>query len=157
VISLAIVTFAVGSMTFHNHGRMPLTTVNSRCSGSNISPELHWSSAPRGTRSFLIAVYDPDAKGGWYHWIAYNISGETRSLRAGIPLQRDQLGTTSFGTRGYGGPCPPPGKVHHYYFAVYALDITGLKPGLLGRQLVPLIKDHILGDGEIIGLYQTGK
>ena len=157
MISLALVTLAVGSMTFQPHGRMPMSTVYTRCGGANVSPELHWNTIPRGTRSFLVAVYDPDAKGGWYHWIAYNIPGNTRHLAAGVHLAANQLGTTSFGTQGYGGPCPPPGKVHHYYFTVYALNITGLAPGLRGNQLVPLMKDHIVGDGEIIGLYQTRK
>ncbi|MEN0035763.1 MAG: YbhB/YbcL family Raf kinase inhibitor-like protein, partial [Cellvibrio sp.] len=41
------------------------------CTGKNISPELVWSNAPAGTKSFALTVYDPDAPtgSGWWHWV----------------------------------------------------------------------------------------
>jgi len=99
------------SATFQANATVPLTMVAKDCGGSNISPELHWSDAPAGTKSFALTVHDPDAPipGGYYHWALYNLAPSETRLAAGIG-------------RGYYGPCPPPGKVHHYNFTLFALD-----------------------------------
>jgi Raf kinase inhibitor-like YbhB/YbcL family protein len=102
------------------------------CTGQNISPSLSWSGAPKGTKSFVITVYDPDAPtgSGWWHWVVINIPASTMSLpkNAGdaksdlLPAGAMQT-RTDFGTPGYGGPCPPQGdKPHHYHFTVFAVD-----------------------------------
>lgn len=102
------------------------------CTGQNISPALDWSNVPPGTRSFAVTAYDPDAPtgSGWWHWVMYNIPGNVTSLPAGagnngrIAPRGSAQGTTDFGTRGYGGPCPPPGdSPHHYKFTVFALRV----------------------------------
>ena len=91
------------------------------CQGGNVSPALSWSHAPPGTQSFALLVHDPDAPtgSGWWHWVLYNIPAGTRSLPAGAGDAQKKLlppgavqGRTDFGTSGYGGPCPPPGKPH---------------------------------------------
>src|SRR5262249_30100877 len=90
------------------------------CSGADGSPPLEWSGAPEGTRSFALIVDDPDAPGGaWTHWLLYDIPAKLLTLAQGgrgVGLS----GTNSFGKTGYGGPCPPPGKPHRYYFKLYA-------------------------------------
>ncbi len=105
------------------------------CKGANISPALSWSHAPAGTKSFALLVHDPDAPtgSGWWHWVVYNIPANTTSLPAGAGDPQKNLmpagvvqGRTDFGTPGYGGPCPPPGKPHHYYFRLYALKVAKL-------------------------------
>ncbi|HEX2693761.1 MAG TPA: YbhB/YbcL family Raf kinase inhibitor-like protein [Gemmatimonadaceae bacterium] len=104
------------------------------CTGQNISPTLEWSHAPAGTKSFAVTAYDPDAPtgSGWWHWVMYNIPATTTSLAAGAGNGRNAprgstQGTTDFGTRGYGGPCPPPGdSPHHYKFTVFALKVDKL-------------------------------
>ena len=100
------------------------------CHGRNRSPALQWRHPPAGTRSFAVLVYDSDAPGGWWHWLVIDIPATTRSLPAGAGtphapiLPADALQTRNdYGTRGYGGPCPPPGQVHHYHFFVYALRV----------------------------------
>jgi len=101
------------------------------CSGQNISPALNWSNAPAGTKSFAVTAYDPDAPtgSGWWHWVMYNIPASVTSLPAGAGNGRDaprgsQEGRTDFGSKGYGGPCPPAGdKPHHYHFTVFALKV----------------------------------
>ena len=102
------------------------------CSGQNVSPALQWSGAPAGTKSFAVIVHDPDAPtgvGGFTHWIVYNIPASATGLDKGaggasgrLPAGAAQA-TTSFGTAGWGGPCPPAGdKPHRYVFTVYALN-----------------------------------
>jgi len=106
------------------------------CKGKNLSPELHWSGAPDGTKSFALMVHDPDAPTGsvFWHWVVYDIPADTDHLpsEAGDPKQPRGLpkgalqGRTDFGTVGYGGPCPPPGKPHHYHFRLFALKVPKL-------------------------------
>jgi Raf kinase inhibitor-like YbhB/YbcL family protein len=104
------------------------------CKGGNVSPQLSWSGAPADTKSFALLMHDPDAPtgSGWWHWIVYNIPAATTSLPAGAGGAKGQLpagaaqGRTDFGTSGYGGPCPPPGKPHHYHFYLYALKVAKL-------------------------------
>lgn len=105
------------------------------CAGENISPELAWSNAPAGTRSFAVTLYDPDAPtgSGWWHWVMYNIPATVNRLPAGAGdptrnwMPGVTQGLTDFGVRGYGGPCPPPGDpAHHYVFTVHALDVERL-------------------------------
>jgi Raf kinase inhibitor-like YbhB/YbcL family protein len=95
------------------------------CKGDNKSPELHWSGAPKGTKSFAVTLYDPDAPtgSGFWHWVIINIPATQTSL----PQSWKTSGTdgteitSDFGMTTYGGPCPPPGKPHRYIFTVHAL------------------------------------
>lgn len=134
------------------------------CKGKNLSPALFWSGAPAGTKSFALSVYDPDAPtgSGFWHWIVYNIPASTESLPAeagdvkkkGMPVGSVQ-GRTDFGTFGYGGPCPPPGKPHHYYFRVYALKVEKLDvPSDATAALIGFnINANALAKAELMGLY----
>jgi hypothetical protein len=106
------------------------------CTGKNISPALKWSGAPKGTKSFALTVYDPDAPtgSGWWHWVVFNIPATATDLAEGagtadgkgLPAGSAQ-GKTDFGAPGFGGACPPPGdKPHRYIFTVYALKTDKL-------------------------------
>ena len=106
------------------------------CSGKNISPELKWSGAPAGTKSFAVTVYDPDAPtgSGWWHWVVINLPADSTGLAEGAGsadgkgLPAGALhGRTDFGAPGFGGACPPKGdKPHRYVFTVYALKVDKL-------------------------------
>ena len=104
------------------------------CTGENKSPALSWKGAPKGTQSFAITMYDPDAPtgSGWWHWVAFNIPADVAEIKAGMGRgdSRTMPGIqsrTDFGTTGYGGPCPPPGsKAHRYIFTVWALKVDKL-------------------------------
>jgi Raf kinase inhibitor-like YbhB/YbcL family protein len=104
------------------------------CSGANVSPQLSWANAPRGTRSFALTVYDPDAPGGsgWWHWVVYDVPATATELPRGAGSGKAPLpegakqGRTDFGAPGYGGACPPPGKPHRYVFTVHALRVDRL-------------------------------
>ncbi|WP_374088482.1 YbhB/YbcL family Raf kinase inhibitor-like protein [Methylomicrobium lacus] len=103
------------------------------CAGKNQSPALKWTAGPKGTQSYAITVYDPDAPtgSGWWHWVVYNIPAQVTELAAGagdatgklLPANAIQ-GRTDFGTHEFGGACPPVGdKPHRYIFTVHALKI----------------------------------
>ena len=134
------------------------------CSGGNVSPALAWSHAPAGTRSFALLVHDPDAPtgSGWWHWVVYNIPASVSSLPAGAGDPKKSLlpagavqGRTDFGTAGYGGPCPPPGKPHHYYFRLYALKVDRLDlPADATAAFIGFnVRGASLGEAELLGLY----
>ena len=118
---------------FVSKGRIAPTHVfnGMGCNGQNISPALEWANVPAGTKSFAVTMYDPDAPtgSGWWHWVMYNIPATTTGLVAGAGNGRNAprgsaQGTTDFGTKGYGGPCPPVGdKPHRYHITVFALKI----------------------------------
>ena len=94
------------------------------CEGKNIAPNLVWTDAPEGTESFAITVYDPDAPtgSGWWHWFAFNIPANITSLAAGELLPKGSIQLSNdYGEAGFGGACPPEGKVHRYQFTVHAL------------------------------------
>ncbi|WP_027891540.1 YbhB/YbcL family Raf kinase inhibitor-like protein [Calidithermus chliarophilus] len=118
------------------------------CSGQNVSPALQWSGAPADTKSFALIVHDPDAPtgvGGFTHWIVYNIPANVSRLEKGagnpegrgLPAGAVQA-VTSFGTPGWGGPCPPAGdKPHRYEFTLYALKVDKLElPASASQALV---------------------
>ena len=134
------------------------------CSGANISPALSWRGAPAGTRSFALLMHDPDAPtgSGWWHWIVYNIPAGEHSLAAGAGDPKKSLlpagavqGRTDFGTPGYGGPCPPPGKPHHYYLRLYALKVerldvpTDATAAYIGFN----VRAQALAETELMGVY----
>jgi len=134
------------------------------CTGKNISPALSWSHAPAGTQSFALLAYDPDAPtgSGWWHWVVYNIPANTTSLVAGAGDAKKNLlpagavqGRTDFGTVGYGGPCPPPGKPHHYYFRLYALKVPKLDlPMDATAAFVGFnVNANAIGKAQLLGLY----
>lgn len=149
---------SVGSTTFSANTTVPERMVYNAmsCRGQNVSPELHWSGAPKGTKSFALTAWDPDASapGGWWHWALYDIPVQQRSIPEG--KSAGLSGTTSFNDAGYGGPCPPPGKVHHYRFTIYALDVVhvGANAQTTGPELLSQIKGHVLAQGVIVGLYK---
>lgn len=102
------------------------------CEGGNASPQLAWSGAPEGTKSFAVTVYDPDAPTGpgWWHWTVVNIPTTTGELASGISgtLKDGSLELTNdYGAAGFGGACPPPGTVHRYIFTVHALGVESLE------------------------------
>ena len=110
------------------------------CSGGDLSPHLKWSDAPKGTKSFAITAYDPDAPtgSGWWHWQVVNIPMTVMEMPAGagntktniVPTGSTQI-ENDYGVRGFGGACPPQGHgVHHYRFTIHALSVEKLElPG----------------------------
>jgi len=134
--------------------------------GHNASPELSWSGAPGEARSFVVIMSDPDAAfpKPFVHWIVYDIPGGTTALREGLPTQSVlpeplslKQGANSRNAVGYFGPRPPAGDpAHHYHFQVFALDVEtlGLDPGANREDVLAAMEGHVIGKGEIVGLFQ---
>jgi len=131
------------------------------CDGANISPALNWSGLPPGTLSLALITDDPDAPGGVFtHWVLYNMSPTLTGLPEAVTKTTQVAGigthgSNSFGRPGYGGPCPPSGAPHRYYFTLYALDLPpDLPPGLTSTRLQSAMHGHILAEGQWMGKYQ---
>ena len=124
------------------------------CDGEDVSPPLTWGEAPEGTHAWVLMMDDPDAPmGTWVHWVLYDLPAETTALPAGAQGV-GTLGRNSWGRNDYGGPCPPPGKPHRYFFRLYALDAPlGLPPGATKAQVERAMQGHILAQGEWMGRY----
>jgi len=131
------------------------------CDGEDVSPPLDWDAAPAGTESLSLVVEDPDAPGGTFiHWVLYDLPLGTRELPENVPAKGNldgggRQGRNSFGRVGYGGPCPPAGPAHRYYFRLYALDRkTGLDAGAGRADLDRAMQGHILAQAELMGRYK---
>lgn len=131
------------------------------CDGANVSPPLKWTDVPQGTRSLALIADDPDAPAGtWVHWVLYAIPPSVTELPEGVPtteavLDGARQGVNDFRRIGYGGPCPPRGNAHRYFFKIYALatELT-LKAGATKRDLIRAMEGHILAQGQLMGTYQ---
>ncbi|MCX8996984.1 YbhB/YbcL family Raf kinase inhibitor-like protein [Rhizobiaceae bacterium BDR2-2] len=132
------------------------------CEGGNQSPQLSWSGAPEGTKSFAITAYDPDAPtgSGWWHWNAVNIPASVTSLEpsasghGAMPEGAVEI-ANDYGAAGFGGACPPPGEVHRYIFTVHALSTERLElPDNPGNALVGfMIGANTIGTARITAVY----
>ncbi len=138
------------------------------CTGEDLSPELHWSEVPEGTKSFAVTVFDPDVdnQSGWWHWILYNIPADTRSLPRGAgnpsltlaPIGSVQ-GLTDLAYHGYHGSCRDEGDdAHNYRFTVYALDIALLDVPSTGivmpAEVSYMIHHHLIEQATITAPFQ---
>jgi Raf kinase inhibitor-like YbhB/YbcL family protein len=134
------------------------------CKGKNLSPALSWSGAPAGTKSFAVLVHDPDAPtaGGFWHWVVYNIPADAISIPAAAGDVKKKImppgivqGRNDFGAYGYGGPCPPPGKPHHYHFQIFALKVPKLDvpADASARAVSSNVDANKIAAADLVGLY----
>ena len=128
--------------------------------GKDRSPALKWTGAPNGTKSFALICEDPDApKKTWTHWVLFNVPADSHELPEGVPADKTVLGgakqgVNDFGKLGYGGPKPPKGSSHRYYFKLHALDTTlDLPAGATRQQVLDALKGHVVAEGLLMGTY----
>jgi len=145
--------FTLDSPTLKTGASMPLENVYAQCGGGNVSPALQWHDAPAGTKGYAVTMYDPDAPGGFWHWIVFDIPVGAHGLNAnaGAPRSGNAPGDAAqlpndFGDHGYSGPCPPAGKPHHYVITVYAMNVPelGLATHFSRNDALAAIKQHTL-------------
>jgi Raf kinase inhibitor-like YbhB/YbcL family protein len=126
------------------------------CDGENVNPALSFEDVPSEAKSLVLIVEDPDAPSKtWIHWVVYHIDPATKEIAENSVPQGVDLGMTDFGKPSYGGPCPPSGQTHHYYFKLYALDE---KLQIEGNPDADAVKsymmNHILAEAQLVGLYK---
>ncbi len=156
--------FTVTSTGFSADGTLPDAQVYA---AGNLSPQLSWSGAPAGTKSYAVTCYDPDAPtgSGFWHWSVFDIpagvtelptgagSGDFKGLPDGAVQVRND-----YGTRDFGGAAPPPGDgPHRYVFTVYAVDQEKLgpdadvSPAVVGFNL----RFHAVARAQVIAEYEA--
>ncbi len=152
--------FVLQSSAFAYNGLIPEKyTCDSE---DEVSPPLRWLNAPKGTESFALICEDPDATGGktWIHWVVFNIPATVSDFPANAKIEALQAteGMNSWGSSGYGGPCPPL-KTHRYIFTMYALKVPKLSlRGKVKRDdVMRAMKGNMLDKAVLIGKYQRSK
>ena len=144
----------IASDAFDNKHNIPAKFT---CDGEDINPPLDFSEVPDEAKSLVLINDDPDApEQTWVHWIVWNIDPSTEYIEENSIPAGSVEGVTSFGKRGYGGPCPPSGE-HRYFFKLYALDIElDLPEDADKAELEEAMDGHIIDEAEFIGLYSRG-
>ncbi len=139
----------ITSPAFKHNGLIPAEYT---CDGENVSPELEIKDIPSSAKSIALICDDLDSPGGSFvHWIACDIIPTSKINKGRSP---GISGKNTYGELGFGGPCPPSGT-HRYVFTVYALDqLLNLREGFVKKQLLEVIKGHILEKCELAGLYK---
>ncbi len=142
----------LSSAQFDDSGELPAECAADR---GGKSPHLRWGDVPEGTRSLALLVEDPDAPTPrpFLHWLLWNIDPTLTELQPGarFPIE----GKNSMMKPGFTGAAPPRGdRPHRYHFQLFALDaLLELKPGAGRAAVLGAMRGHVLGAGEIVGLY----
>jgi Raf kinase inhibitor-like YbhB/YbcL family protein len=146
------------SSAFSEGGAIPAKYT---CDDKNVSPPLKWSGVPAGTKTLALIADDPDAPAGtWVHWVLYDLPTTAAELAEDVAKSQyvaagARQGLNDFRHLGYGGPCPPPGKPHRYYFKLYALDAAlDLKPGATKKDVERAMDKHVLTRAQLMGTYE---
>jgi Raf kinase inhibitor-like YbhB/YbcL family protein len=151
---------SVSSPAFQNNGPIPERYTED---GMNLSPPLKWSKGPNLVKEWVVIVEDADARGDkgrpLVHWAIYRIPANVTELPEGASRNTTfTQGKNYQGESAYAGPQPPPGKLHHYYFEVFALDTEQDWPAGADRDTIrSMFKGHVLSKGMLIGTYQAEK
>ena len=162
--------FSLTSTTFKDGTMMPRKVANMNapnapmpnpnCVGDNVSPQLSWSGAPDGTKSFALTMVDPEGRGGLgvFHWVSYGIPANVTSFAEGeVSKASDKYvgGKSTQGVGNYSGPCTPPGSPHHYTFKIIATDLDPkeLAPGMTLPELEAKLNGHTKGAAGLVGLF----
>ncbi|GAA4536776.1 YbhB/YbcL family Raf kinase inhibitor-like protein [Pseudonocardia xishanensis] len=161
-------SFDVTSTDFTDGGMLAMPQVSGifGAGGEDLSPQLSWSGAPKGTRSYVVTCFDPDAPtgSGFWHWAVVDILASVTSLEvgagdeegSGLPAGSYQLANDA-GIKQFVGAAPPAGRgLHRYFFVVHAVDVEslglpeGASPALLGFNLF----SHTLARATITPVYE---
>jgi len=123
------------------------------CDGQDVNPPVEFFEVPKTAVSLVLIVDDPDApSGAWVHWIVFNIPPDTDAIRENSQVFGAEEGITSFGSRGYGGPCPPKGE-HRYFFRLYALDTILPAEEYSIDEIMSEINGHVIDSCEFYAPY----
>ena len=161
----SMIPLSIESAAFPHNGRIPSQYTSA--DGDNIQPALRFGDVPAGTKALVLLVEDPDAPRPqpFVHWVAWGIPGTTTSLPERVPdIPRPEQpmgmrqGRNGMDKTGWFGPRPPEGdpKPHRYHFQIFALDTDlDLSENADRQALAAAIQGHVVGQGELTGLYQA--
>lgn len=101
---------------------------------ANLTPELSWTGAPEGTKSFALSLFDVSY--GQAHWVLWNISPDLTMLPANIAQDTanppvpagSQQANANFATTSEHGYFGPHMTCNVYEFQLYALATDALTP-----------------------------
>jgi Raf kinase inhibitor-like YbhB/YbcL family protein len=146
----------IQSPAFQNNQSIPSKYT---CDGGDVNPPLEFLEVPKEAKTLALIVDDPDApKGDWVHWLVWNINPVINQIAESSVPEEAVEGVTDFGRACWGGPCPPSGNPHHYHFALYALDgKLNLPSYSVKKDLLQAMNGHIIGQAELVGVYQRNK
>ena len=149
--------FSIASPSFLEGQPIP---ARHTCDGPDLSPALQWGAPPQGTKGFALICDDPDAPvGTWVHWVIFNIPAASTGLAENVPKTAELpdgslQGTNDFRRIGYGGPCPPPGPAHRYFFKLYALSkALQLPAGATKADVLRAMEGSVLATAQLMGRY----
>lgn len=147
----AMSTMKISSPAFRHNEPIPSKFT---CDGADGNPALVIENIPAGAKTLALIMDDPDApRGTWVHWVVWNINPKIREIRESAVPDGGKQGVNDFRKHDYGGPCPPSGT-HRYFFKLYALDMAlDLGPNATKAQLEAAMKNHVIAQAEMIGLY----
>ena len=141
----------ITSSAFEHNSEIPSIYT---CDGENINPPLEFVQVPTNAKSLVLIVDDPDAPMGTFvHWVLFNVSPKSKGVKENSIPDSVIQGLNSANKTGYMGPCPPS-NTHHYFFKLYALDITlDLSPNATKQMVEQKMQGHIIDKTELVGLY----
>ena len=162
-------TFAVTSTDFADGDTLAVAQASGMFGvpgGTDTSPQLSWSGAPEGTKSYAVTCFDPEAPtgSGFWHWTVFDIPADVTSLDTGVgtadgarlPSGAVQARTDA-NVPGFVGAGPPPGHgPHRYVFVVHALDVehTGATADSMPAFVGFTMYGHTLARATITGLFE---
>ena len=146
------------SSAFADGARLPTKYTQD---GAGVSPPLTWTISPAAAKELVLICDDPDAPEGTFtHWVVYGLDPGVSALPEGVPTTPAvaepgmEQGMNSAHHVGYVGPQPPPGKVHHYHFQLYAANTKlNLTPSMAKDEVLSAMEGRIVGKAELVGTY----
>ena len=139
--------FVITSKSFTPGGALPKKYSTF---GEDVNPQLEWSGAPEGTKSFALINDDPDCPiGTWTHWLVKNIPATTTKIEENSKVGEEV--ESSWGEKRYKGPRPPSGT-HRYFFRLYALKIEKMK-AKTKEEFYKEVEKEKIAECEVMGTY----
>lgn len=140
------------SSAFNDHAMIPGEYSHQ---DGDTSPPLEWADVPEGVAELALICEDPDAPSGTFtHWLLAGIPADDGGLDADEEPAGAVSGRNDYGKSGYGGPHPPSGETHRYFFRLYGLsEPSGLADGFSADDLRAKIKDKAVASGTLIGTF----
>ncbi len=124
--------------------------------GENVSPAVTWEIDVEGAAELVLLVDDPDAPTDepFVHWMVAGLDPSSTGVDEGDLPDGAVEGRNDAGDVGWGGPAPPEGETHRYFFRVLVLDApSGLEEGFSRPDLEAVLDEHFLLSAETVAVF----